>query len=160
MAYKINEDLYIGNTNKQLKDLLAHYGDTLPIGGIVNYDGSTVPEGYEEVSEMSGSNANGNWIKYADGTMICTKIVSGNTGKEFNLWANGTYFWDIQNGNWPQEFVELYNTQATNQNVQLWCNIGNVTTTSAGTTRIIRPDNGGPAGQNYNIQLLAIGRWK
>ena len=28
MAYKINEDLYIGNTNKQLKDLLVHVHDT------------------------------------------------------------------------------------------------------------------------------------
>lgn len=44
MAYKINEDLYIGNTNKQLKDLLNR--DTLPIGAIVDFDGSTIPDGY------------------------------------------------------------------------------------------------------------------
>lgn len=42
--YKINEDLYIGNTNKQLKDLLK--GDALPIGAIVDFDGSTIPDGY------------------------------------------------------------------------------------------------------------------
>ena len=46
MAYKINEDLYIGNTNKQLKDLLMSDGDTLPIGAIVDFDGSTIPAGY------------------------------------------------------------------------------------------------------------------
>ena len=46
MAYKINEDLYIGNTNKQLKDLLVSDGDTLPIGAIVDFDGSTIPDGY------------------------------------------------------------------------------------------------------------------
>lgn len=46
MAYKINEDLYIGNTNKQLKDLLVPDGDTLPIGAIVDFDGSTIPDGY------------------------------------------------------------------------------------------------------------------
>ena len=46
MAYKINEDLYIGNTNKQLKDLLMSDGDTLPIGAIVDFDGSTIPDGY------------------------------------------------------------------------------------------------------------------
>lgn len=108
----------------------------------------------------NGSNTNGNYIKFANGTMICTKIISGNTGNELELWANGTYYRDIQNGSWAQEFVELYNTQATNQTLQLWCNIGNVTNTSAGTTRIIRPDNGGSAGQNYNIHLFAIGRWK
>ena len=108
----------------------------------------------------SGSNTNGNYIKFADGTMICTKIISGSTGNELELWANGTYYRDIQNGSWAQEFVELYNTQVTNQTLQLWCNIGNITNTSAGITRIIRPDNGGSAGQNYNIQLLAIGRWK
>ena len=46
MAYKINEDLYIGNTNMQLKDLLVPDGDTLPIGAIVDFDGSTIPDGY------------------------------------------------------------------------------------------------------------------
>lgn len=46
MAYKINEDLYIGNTNTQLKDLLVSDVDTLPIGAIVDFDGSTIPDGY------------------------------------------------------------------------------------------------------------------
>lgn len=51
MAYKINEDLYIGNTNTQLKDLLVSDGDTLPIGAIVEFDGTEVPEGYEEITD-------------------------------------------------------------------------------------------------------------
>lgn len=74
--YKADSRLYIkgpkgdtGATGPQGEP--GSTGDTLPIGAIVEYDGTTVPEGYEEISEMSGSNANGNWIKLADGTMIC-----------------------------------------------------------------------------------------
>lgn len=38
--------------NKKYVDENAGGGDTLPIGAIVNYDGSTVPEGYEAVQNV------------------------------------------------------------------------------------------------------------
>ena len=147
------------NLNKIENGIAAN---DIAIGNLSNLNTSSKDNLVTAINSIveSGVNDNGSWIKFADGTMICTKIVSGNTGNVLNLWYNGIYFMDIQNGNWAQEFVELYNTQATNQNLQLWCTIGNVTTTSAGTTRIIRPDDGGNKGQNYSISLLAIGKWK
>lgn len=60
MAYKINEDLYIGNTNKQLKDLLVSGGDTLPIGSIIPYGSSTTPS---------------NWLK-CDGSAVSRTTYS------------------------------------------------------------------------------------
>ena len=39
--------------NNQWKDLTVKAGDTLPIGTIVDYDGDTVPTGYEEVNSSS-----------------------------------------------------------------------------------------------------------
>lgn len=60
MTYKINEDLYIGNTNKQLKDLLASGGDTLPIGSIIPYGSSTTPS---------------NWLK-CDGSAVSRTTYS------------------------------------------------------------------------------------
>jgi len=43
---QIDKTLYVGDTGKQLKDIANPQGDTLPIGSIVDYDGSSVPEGY------------------------------------------------------------------------------------------------------------------
>lgn len=106
------------------------------------------------------TNANGSCIKYNDGKMICYKKITGNSGQPFTLWTNNIYYFDVANGDWAEDFVEIHNVQVTNNTLQLWCNIGNVTNSSAGTTRLIRPDNGGSAGQNYSINILAIGRWK
>lgn len=45
-----NKDgVYDGNNKKFLVEGDASGGDTLPIGAIVDYDGDTVPEGYEQV---------------------------------------------------------------------------------------------------------------
>lgn len=106
----------------------------------------------------SGSNDNGSWIKYADGIMICFKRVSGTTAR-FNLWTNGTYYYDIQNGSWSQPFITFLNVQCTSATNQSWAIISNYSLISAGTTRLIRPDDGG-SGQNYVVDLLAIGKWK
>lgn len=103
MAYKINEDLYIGNTNKQLKDLLAHYGDTLPIGGIVNYDGSTVPEGYESVGNDYSTNEINTGKTWIDGKPIYRIVKQKYVGTDKavislsninfdNIWLNGNSF--------------------------------------------------------------------
>ena len=103
----------------------------------------------------SGSNDNGSWIKWADGTMICHKFLAEYSSA--SLWANGIYYHDISNGNWPQEFKLILNCQVTNTTNQWWCCIDGVSEASAGTTRLIRADSNS---QEYNIHLLAIGKWK
>ena len=46
-----NKDgVYDGNNKKFLVEGEASGGDTLPIGAIVDYDGDTVPDGYEQIS--------------------------------------------------------------------------------------------------------------
>lgn len=161
MAYKINEDLYIGNTNKQLKDLLAHYGDTLPIGAITEFDGVTIPEGYEEVSEMSGSNANGSWIKFADGTMICTKKVTGKaniTAKWGNLYDTGDNPLDL--GNWAIPFINvpIVSISFYGANGQ-WVEGFHTSTTKEKVGKItIASATSKTANSYYNI--IGIGRWK
>lgn len=53
-------------------------GDTLPIGAIVEYDGTTVPEGYEEITEIGYSTTERKtgetWI---NGKPLYRKVVTG-----------------------------------------------------------------------------------
>lgn len=53
----VNGDLFIadsdGNNEINVRESLGESGDTLPIGAIVDYDGDTVPDGYESVDETS-----------------------------------------------------------------------------------------------------------
>lgn len=47
------------NDNGVVKDIIIKSGDTLPIGTIVEYDGTTIPSGYEEVSSPIVQTLNG-----------------------------------------------------------------------------------------------------
>lgn len=111
----------------------------------------------------SGSNANGNYIKWSDGTMICYKNFSGTvkiTESWYNLYetsaANALDF-----GNYPQSFIEtpLLFTQFYGGNSQ-WINgwVDNTRTASKVGKAIVCSASSKTAGAYYNI--LAIGRWK
>ena len=105
--------------------------------------------------EESGSNDNGNYIKYSDGTMICHKVVSG-TPASLSAWSS-CYYVDVDCGNWPQTFTSILNCQATCNVAQYWLAKGAVTESSAGSTRILCMDSNA---RSYKIYLMAIGRWK
>lgn len=146
------------------------YGDTLPIGAIVEYNGTTVPQGYEKVSDgsiiESGSNDNGNWIKYSDGTMMCTNRyfiqTEGNTttqsgalyvsneitGKSFpaSFTSRPEIFFNFENATWgDKNIISIktigYPTTSVAPNFQL------VSTITSTNTAI-------------NFEYLAIGKWK
>lgn len=61
--------------NNEWKDLTVKAGDTLPIGTIVDYDGDTVPIGYEEVNSYSTTEVKtgDTWI---DGKPIYRKVFT------------------------------------------------------------------------------------
>ena len=161
MAYKINEDLYIGNTNKQLKDLPVPDGDTLPIGAITEFDGSTIPDGYEEISEMSGSNANGSWIKFADGTMICTKKITFTNVVIDDAWGAAYSSKNTFNfGDYAQEFIEIPNVSITLSNgATCFCSaFWGRTKTSIGGTWLWKPAIEAKGTMTFDV--IAIGRWK
>ena len=91
MAYKINEDLYIGNTNTQLKDLLVPDGDTLPIGAIVDFDGSTIPNGY---------------ARYVDPDVMSETILF-----DTNIWDSMMKRYETKNIDFtPYTYVEVHFT--------------------------------------------------
>lgn len=139
------------------------YGDTLPIGAIVEYNGTTVPQGYEKVSDgniiESGSNDNGNWIKYSDGTMICTisKDVSfTNFSQDKEI-----YYADISNVNFSQTFTEINSISAifnsTKQGAYPWLGLSNASKSNISRIRLFNYYNTNVTG---NIYITAIGKWK
>lgn len=79
-AIKFTDNNYLDSTSvvhnrEKLSDILGRKDDTLPIGAIVNYDGTTVPEGYESVGNDYSTteiNTGQTWI---DGKPIYRKIV-------------------------------------------------------------------------------------
>lgn len=62
------------NDNGTIKDLVVKASDTLPIGTIVEYDGDTIPSGYEEVIDYSTEEVKtgSRWI---DGKPIYRKVI-------------------------------------------------------------------------------------
>lgn len=108
----------------------------------------------------SGSNANGNWIKYNDGTMICA-ISKEVSFTEYS--QDGTiYYYDINNINFPQTFTQLNSINASFNSTKPgkfpWSGIYNATTSSIARIRLLNYYN---ANDNAGyINIIAIGKWK
>ncbi len=143
--------------NGDWQEVAVRAVDYLPIGTVFEYEGTNIPDGYEEIDDnpIITETENGTLIQYNDGRLICMKTLSGNSGTLIS-WGN-LYYKDIVAGNWAFSFVSIDNIQITNATSQFWTIISDYTNSSAGTVRIIRPDS---HEQNYNIQIIAIGRWK
>ena len=146
----------------ELKRISTGGGTAIHIGGIEPTNPATKLWVEDDMldnigSEIeSGSNENGSYIKFADGTMICCKNYAS-TPTSLNLWGGSIYYTDIQMGVWALNFKILKNVQVSNTTAQYWCNVFDASETSAGKVRLIRPDNNTV---ESNIHLFAIGRWK
>ena len=132
------------------------------VGNVLNQKSSSKKDAYscDYINNIveSGSNEKGNWIKFEDGTMICTQIRS--VTANFNASQGSLYFpgW-AYNWKFPQEFIEApKSVQGTLDTDEIIggltlsgvayadCKYLMWTATSAERTLIVR--------------LQAIGRWK
>lgn len=109
-----------------------------------------------------GSNANGEYIRWADGTQVCTKRVIF-TGEQFNTWGNivSTPVRDL--GSWAAVFMELFawsvEAVCSNSSSVWFTPQRTATVNGCGTGSASRPDNlGNQIDVIYNC--FAIGRWK
>lgn len=84
-----------------------------------------------------GTNNNGSYIRYSDGTMRCWKIVEVEAGG--TKWEN-LYYSDHNMGRWAKEFKTLISSKATVFSKQFWCTQENQTCENAGTVRCFRPN--------------------
>lgn len=107
----------------------------------------------------SGSNSNGSWTKWMDGTMICymNKLYSNiNITKEWgSMYETDT----INLGNFPANFVNIPTVTATcTGGSTVFIEAFRPTKTSLGTSWFARP---GPlANTETTISFIAIGKWK
>lgn len=138
--------------------------DTLPIGSVVEYDGTEVPDGYIEISEMSGSNANGSWVKFADGTMICRQNINTGSVSISSSWGNLYIYSNTDIHNFPQTFIDVPTISIDTGNITgsigYWlADYGNrvVTNSYWKGWALVRPDSGTV---NTTLNVIAIGRWK
>lgn len=126
---------------------------------------SSVNDLYDEVDSIidSGSNANGNYIKYSDGTMICYKNVTG-TANISSSWGSGYYGGDgasISLGNFAQTFTStpIINVTAERTDGNYWIGcIQNASSSSAGNIYLLRFSSN--ASNPYSLNIVAIGKWK
>lgn len=106
----------------------------------------------------SGSNANGNYIKYYDGTMICYKSVTDEVA--INTAWYSLYEGTIDLGDWAEEFISIPNVQVTNTSgtgAIIESFNTSPSTTTAGILYLVRPNS---YTGNVTINVLAIGKWK
>lgn len=107
----------------------------------------------------SGSNSNGNYIKYADGTMICTKSIQV-TSSVTNGWGNMYESTSaVSLGNWVEEFYYTPVVSATKMSGGgCWFElIESVSKSSCGRTYLVSA-----VSRNITvwINIIGIGRWK
>ena len=112
----------------------------------------------------SGSNPNGSWTKWADGTMIINKTVSG-TANITNAWGNLYISNDINLGNFPVAFIEMPTivvSPQTQTGTQYMLagqgGSGYGTETNAGNVALVRPNS--RTGVAYRLEVMAKGKWK
>ena len=109
----------------------------------------------------SGSNSEGSWIKYSDGSMICYKTIIATGINVDNPWGN---LYEnssaIQLGNFAQTFKERPIVSLNKSSGQgCWVQVhDNISTTSAGRCYVASATSRSNA--SLTFEIIAIGKWK
>lgn len=104
-----------------------------------------------------GSNANGEYVKFADGTMICTGTISGSVAT--SIASGSLYYSAALSWSFPAPFaaVPVVSCSVSGVAANLWASeVSGSTTTSACAFYIMNT-----ASQTVSVvrRLIAIGRW-
>lgn len=102
-------------------------------------------------SDLTASNG---YIRYENGLQIAWKsatVVAGGTA-----WGN-IYYSDHTLGNWAKAFTNVFNVLTSVDATQYWTTCNGYTTSSTGTVRAFRPNNGT---LSVKLTAIGIGTWK
>lgn len=131
------------------------------------WDSSSISHNREllstKVINSSGSNSYGNWIKFEDGTMICTRIIAV-TIDCTNSWGSLYYGQNNNKFNFAQSFIEppILNLQYSVTGAMSFIPIvySGIVIDKDGFKRIeiARPNSVTNVG--VKVYFIAIGKWK
>lgn len=110
----------------------------------------------------SGENANGRYIKYSDGTMICYKKIDCTGLSLPNEWGAGWYYTIVQGGDFPQAFIETPTINCWFGNTSVGCivmNYGAASSSTTGNFLLLKVGSHGTLTSGY-VYVTAIGKWK
>lgn len=135
----------------------GHFSGAVGIGGTLNVVGAITQNGVAIVEQ--GSNTNGAYIKFANGTMICLKKQSFTTTTT-NAWGSMFDSPSINLGSLPVAFraVPAVSAVSTGANSCFIEGVRDTTTSTWGSMWICRPVSTNSA--QYTVDLIAIGMWK
>ena len=107
----------------------------------------------------SGSNDNGSWIKYSDGTMICRKTTDEINMNITTAWSS-LYEGNVSLGNFPAEFIETPTISVIPFGSGMLIEQGgiNASKTSWGNATCVRSNSA--ENVKARFYLTAIGNWK
>lgn len=106
----------------------------------------------------SGSNTNGSYIKFSDGTMICCKHMDYGEKAITKQWGSFYESDRLTIGNYPQAFIEIPRIFIMDLNYSfIEKELDSITETSWGNFYSTRPVS---STQRVVIDCFAIGKWK
>jgi len=118
-------------------------GTVAQSGGVPTIGSAIIEKGY---------NSNGRYVKFADGTMICTVQINGidTTDSVGNIWrATSGTVWSF-----PASFSEDPRVSANAQSSFRWCS-----TNGAGPTNVTLYAMSAVSHSGVSVDVIAIGRW-
>lgn len=131
------------------------------------WDSSSISHNREllstKVINSSGSNSYGNWIKFEDGTMICTRTIAVTIDCN-NSWGSLYYGQNNDKFNFAQSFIEqpILNLQYSAAGAMSFIPIAysGIVIDKDGFKRIeiARPNSATNVG--VKVYFIAIGKWK
>ena len=113
----------------------------------------------------SGSNENGSWTKWSDGTMICEKTVFGTVDIASSTMGGAFYYGEVNLGSFPVEFIKrptIVVSPQTQSGTQYFlagsAGVSYGSASSWGSVSLLRPAS--RTGVAYVLDVVATGKWK
>lgn len=103
----------------------------------------------------SGSNSNGSWVKWADGTMVCYGYFE--SPLIANQASGAIYISNPETRNFPQPFASTPVVTLSSVSSWRWVDLNLTPTTTSFSYHIMRAISSTSTG---NVFYLAFGRWK
>lgn len=109
----------------------------------------------------SGTNSDGNFVRWSDGTQICYKTIKIRTAIT-EAW--GSIFCSplIELGQWAKSFIKAPSVSATSglSNYYTWLsNVAGTKAVDVGHLYLLRPDKASQE-NDYSISVVGFGKWK